>query len=109
MSSPNIMQEFFNGLVQTAKTEIEALAPEELKVCGPDIVSFFQWLEANPTAVTNPVVFGPKIMALKMSLLAAQNTVATNLVQSTASQMVTLFQNMLAQVNGTSTTTTKVA
>ena len=108
MSTPNIAQELFNGLVNTAKTEIEALTPEEIKVCGPEIISFFQFIQANPTAVGNPVVFGPKVMALKMALLAAQTTVATNLVQSTAGQMVTLFQSMLNQVNAPVTTTTTV-
>lgn len=98
-SSPNLAQQLFQGLLNIAKTEIEALTPEELKVCGPDIISFFQWLEQNPTAVGNPVAFGPKLMALKMSLLAAQSTVASDLVKSTAAQMVTLFQNMLNQVN----------
>lgn len=109
MSTPNIAQELFNGLVNVAKTEIQALTPEELKVCGPEIISFFQWLQANPSAAFNPVTFGPKLMALKMSLLASQQTVGTDLIQNTSAQMVALFQSMVAQVNGTAASGTAVA
>lgn len=109
MANQNPAQELFNGLLNIAKTQIEALTPEEIKVCGPDIISFFQFIQQNPTAVGNPMVIGPKLMALKMSLLAAQSTVATNLVQSTAGDMVKLFQSMLTQVSAPATGTTTPA
>ena len=90
-------QEFFKGVLSILEQQFKSLTPTEVKVSGPSLVNFFSWLEQNPSAVLNPVVIGPKLMILKISLLSDQTTVATDLVQSTAKDMVTLLQTMMKQ------------
>jgi hypothetical protein len=104
MSNPNPASELFNGLLTILEQEVKALTPDELKACAPALVSFFQWLAANPTAVGNPVAFVPKLAALKMTLLAAQGTVANELVVQASSQLAGLFQTLLSQVQAPSGT-----
>lgn len=99
-NTSQIAKGLFDGLMKTAQTLIDSLGPEEMKVCGPQVIAFFQWLQANPSAAFSPVVFGPKVMALKMGLMAAQTTVGTDLVQQASGEMVTLFQAIVNQVNG---------
>lgn len=99
MSNPNPASELFNGLVALIENEISALTPDELKACAPSLVSFFHWLASNPSAVGNPAIFVPKLALLKMQLLAAQGTVANELVVQASSQLAGLFQTLLDQVN----------
>lgn len=100
MTTPNVFNELLSGLANTFKTELLALTPDELKAVGPDISSFFSWLAANPSAVGNPAIFVPKFTVLKLQILAAQGTVANELVASAASELATLFQNLSVQSGG---------
>ncbi len=95
----NITKTFFTQLASILKNEILFLPPDELKAIGPDVEAFFSWLAQNPTAPGNPVVFLPKLAVLKTEVLAAQSTVATELVQSFATDMANLFKTLNAEAS----------
>lgn len=97
MPTQNVAQQLFQGLLNVLKAQLAALTPDEVQAAGPAIVTFFDWLAANPGAVLNPPQFLPQLAVLQASLLAAQNTVGTDLVKQGAQQMATLFQNLIAQ------------
>lgn len=93
-------QEFFNGIITTLTNAFKNLTKDETLACGPAFVAFFTWLEANPTAPLNPIAIGPKLMILKLQLLSAQSTVASEEVQSVSKEFVTLFNTMITQAKG---------
>ena len=95
------VSELLKGIITDLEKSFANLTVDETKSCAPAFISFFTWLEANPGAVMNPVAIGPKLMILKLSLLSAQSTVATEEVKSLSGNFVTLFQTMLTQANST--------
>ena len=101
VSNEPTVSELFKGIITDLEKAFANLTVDETKSCAPAFISFFTWLEANPGAVMNPVAIGPKLMILKLSLLSAQSTVATEEVKSLSGNFVTLFQTMLNQANST--------
>ena len=100
-SNEPTVSELFKGIISDLQKAFANLTVDETKACAPSFISFFTWLEANPGSVMNPVAIGPKLMILKLSLLSAQSTVATEEVKSLSGNFVTLFQTMLNQANST--------
>ena len=93
--SVNLGAEFFNGILNVIKSQLSQLTADEVKACAPAFITFFTWVKANPTAVSNPVLYTPQLAVLQAEVLAAQQTVISEVVQSGAGQMITLFQNLL--------------
>ncbi len=99
MASPNYAQEFFSTLGNILKSLPDTLTADELKAIGPDLESFLTWAQQNPGAVLNPVISGPKLMALKAQVIAAQGTVAQELIASAAGQMNATLKTILTELS----------
>lgn len=109
MSTPNYSSEFFSAVGKIIESLPSNLTEDELKAVGPDLESFLTWVQQNPSAVLNPVVSGPKLLVLKAQVMAAQSTVASELIASAAGEMNSTLKMIMSQLSGSTPTTASTA
>ena len=74
--------------------QLKLLLPEELAAIGPDLVAFWQWLEANPVPNLKDLVI--QATALEAKVIAAQPTVLAEQVKMFAASQISLIQSLMA-------------